>query len=135
MIFELIDVNVLKNVIPIFVFSFLIGYIADSILAYLSIESKSKASFRGFRIHHNLLGYVLIITGAFYYHSILIGFGLGIILGHRLRDGILLFFERVEIEVERDKKIIEGRIKRLRAENKRKLEKKIREIRQEYKQI
>jgi len=133
MILETIDINFLRDVIPVFVFSFLIGYVTDSLIAFVTIKSKRKIKLSGFRVHHNLFGYISILLGAFYHHTILIGFGLGIILGHKIRDGILLFAERIETEVNRNKVMIERKVRRLRVENKKQLERKINEIRKEYK--
>jgi len=133
MILEIINTDLLKSAVPIFTFSFLIGYVMDSVIALITIKSHRKIRLSGFRIHHNAFGYISILIGAFYYHSVLIGFGMGIILGHKIRNGILLFIEKVDTEIGRNKKFIERKIRRLKEENKRKLDKKINEIRKEYK--
>jgi molybdenum cofactor cytidylyltransferase len=48
------------------------------------------------RIHHNVLGYALVLVGLFVHPVILIPMGLGMIVGHRRRDRLWWFIERVE---------------------------------------
>ena len=48
-----------------------------------------------FRIHHNVLGYVFILFGFSTYPVFLVPLGLGIIVGHRIRDRLFWFVEMV----------------------------------------
>jgi hypothetical protein len=47
------------------------------------------------RVHHNIAGYVLLAAGALTYRIVLVPLGLGMIVGHGLRDRLFWFLERV----------------------------------------
>jgi hypothetical protein len=47
------------------------------------------------RVHHNVLGWAALVAGAFVYPFVLVPFGLGMIVGHGLRDRLFWFLERV----------------------------------------
>lgn len=49
-----------------------------------------------YRIHHNVAGYLLVAAGLFRYPLVFVPLGLGMIVGHRIRDRLLWFVERVE---------------------------------------
>jgi hypothetical protein len=48
-----------------------------------------------FRVHHNVVGYVLVVVGLFVRPTVLVPLGLGMIVGHGLRDRLFWFVERV----------------------------------------
>ena len=48
----------------------------------------------GWRIHHNVIGWALLVVGLFYGRLVLIPLGLGMIVGHRIRDRLFWFAER-----------------------------------------
>lgn len=50
----------------------------------------------GWRIHHNVVGYALVLVGVFAYPVVLIPLGLGMIVGHGIRDRLFWFAERVD---------------------------------------
>ncbi len=87
----------LLEIFLIFIISFLIGYCLDTILANASDIIYNDGS-KGFhigkkRIHHNILGYLLVILSLFYYLPVLMGLGLGMIAGHGLREKGFWFLE------------------------------------------
>lgn len=49
-----------------------------------------------YRIHHNVVGYILAAAGLFRHTAVLVPMGLGMIVGHRLRDRLFWFVERVD---------------------------------------
>lgn len=49
-----------------------------------------------YRVHHNVVGYLLLVAGLFAYPVVLIPVGLGMIVGHGIRDRLFWFVERVE---------------------------------------
>jgi len=49
-----------------------------------------------YRVHHNVVGYIAIVAGLFLYPWLLVPFGLGMIVGHRMRDRLIWFIEEVE---------------------------------------
>lgn len=49
-----------------------------------------------YRVHHNVVGYLLILVGLFVHPVVLVPLGLGMIVGHGLRDGLFWFAERVQ---------------------------------------
>jgi hypothetical protein len=49
-----------------------------------------------FRVHHNVVGYLLLVAGLFVHPLLLVPLGLGMIVGHRSRDHLLWFLERLE---------------------------------------
>jgi len=48
------------------------------------------------RVHHNVVGYLAIVLGIFFYQWLLVPFGVGMIVGHRMRDRLIWFMEGVE---------------------------------------
>jgi hypothetical protein len=81
--------------------AFAVGYSVDWVWARLvrgprlERESYPRAVLAGWRIHHNVVGYALLIAGAFTRPLVLIPAGLGMIVGHRRRDRLWWFLERV----------------------------------------
>ena len=49
-----------------------------------------------YRVHHNVVGYLAVVVGIFLYPWLLVPFGLGMIVGHRMRDRLFWFIEGVE---------------------------------------
>jgi len=49
-----------------------------------------------YRIHHNVVGYMLILGGLFGHPLVLVPLGLGMIVGHARRDRLYWFVERVK---------------------------------------
>ena len=49
-----------------------------------------------YRIHHNVVGYLLILGGLFGHPLVLVPLGLGMIVGHARRDRLYWFVERVK---------------------------------------
>ena len=88
--------------------SFLAGYAIDNLWAFLQkrlLRTKDdyvKFIVRRIRIHHNLLGYILIILSLFFYPLILMPAGLGMIFGHKIRDDLFKFFEVLEKDIEKE---------------------------------
>lgn len=62
----------------------------------LEREQYPTAVVGGWRIHHNVVGYLLLIAGVLWRPLLLIPAGLGMIVGHRRRDRLWWFLERVE---------------------------------------
>jgi hypothetical protein len=62
--------------------------------ARLEREEYPRAIVGGWRIHHNVVGYGALLAGLFAYPAVLVPFGLGMIVGHAVRDR-LWFLERV----------------------------------------
>lgn len=50
----------------------------------------------GWRVHHNVVGYLLLVGGLFAHPFVLVPLGLGMIVGHVLRDRLFWFMERAE---------------------------------------
>lgn len=48
----------------------------------------------GWRIHHNVVGYLLLVGGLFAYPIVLVPLGIGMIVGHGVRDRLFWFIER-----------------------------------------
>lgn len=61
----------------------------------LEREQYPTAVAGGWRIHHNVVGWLLLVAGAFRRPLLLIPAGLGMIVGHRRRDRLWWFLERV----------------------------------------
>lgn len=86
------------NDILVIALSFIAGYFIDWLWARLvrgfKLEKKKfkKMVFGNIRIHHNVVGYVLVLIGLFYYSMVLIPMGLGMIIGHGRRDRGLYWF-------------------------------------------
>ena len=49
----------------------------------------------GWRVHHNVVGYLLVAAGLVRTPRVLIPMGIGMIVGHRRRDRLWWFLERV----------------------------------------
>jgi hypothetical protein len=81
--------------------AFAAGYSVDWIWARLvrgarlERETYPRAILGGWRIHHNVVGYLLVVAGAVWRPLLLIPAGLGMIVGHRRRDRLWWFIERV----------------------------------------
>ncbi len=103
------------------ILSFILGYAIDGSWAWLLRKVPSgkkgekyiKIIIRKIRIHHNIFGYVLIALGFFYYPLIFVPAGIGMIVGHRIRDELFWFLEtvekdtkRIKEEVKQDKKAV-----------------------------
>jgi len=82
--------------------SFGVGLLVDTTWAravrgvHLQREEYPKMILGHRRVHHNVVGYVLIVAGLFHYPLVLVPLGLGMIVGHRIRDRLFWFIERVE---------------------------------------
>ena len=50
----------------------------------------------GWRIHHNVVGWLAVAVGVLRYPLVLVPFGVGMIVGHRMRDRLFWFIERAE---------------------------------------
>ena len=81
--------------------AFAVGLATDAVWARLvrgvrlEREQYPTAVVRGWRIHHNVVGWLLLVAGAFWRPLLLIPAGLGMIVGHRRRDRLWWFLERV----------------------------------------
>ena len=82
--------------------AFVLGYAIDAVWARLvrgwrlERERYPRLVLGRFRIHHNVVGYAAIVAGFFAYPLLLVPLGLGMIVGHRVRDRLFWFIERVE---------------------------------------
>jgi hypothetical protein len=82
--------------------SFLLGLVVDAAWARavrglkLQREQYPKLQIGRYRVHHNVVGYLFVLGGLFWHPLILIPIGLGMIVGHRMRDRLYWFIERVE---------------------------------------
>jgi len=82
--------------------AFLLGLAIDDVWARLvrgfrlQREDYPRFVLGGFRVHHNVFGYVSILVGVFVFPALLIPLGLGMIVGHRRRDRLYWFLERAE---------------------------------------
>lgn len=81
--------------------AFMLGYLADWVWARavrglrLQREEYPKLVFGRYRVHHNVVGYVSLLVGVFFYPAVFVPLGVGMIVGHRLRDRLFWFVERV----------------------------------------
>ncbi len=81
--------------------AFALGYLVDDLWArlvrglHLERERYPKVVLGRYRVHHNVVGWVAVAVGVFWHPVLLIPFGLGMILGHRRRDRLFWFIERV----------------------------------------
>ena len=79
--------------------AFVLGYLMDAgwarIVRGAHLERRDYKKFivGRFRIHHNVFGYVLVLCGFLAYPLILVPLGLGLIVGHRIRDRLFWFVE------------------------------------------
>jgi hypothetical protein len=62
----------------------------------LEREDYPKMIVGSYRVHHNVVGYVLLLVGLVRLPLVLVPLGVGIIVGHRIRDRLFWFIERVE---------------------------------------
>ena len=82
--------------------AFAVGFATDDLWARLvrgfrlERESYPRAIVAGWRLHHNVVGYLLVIAGALWRPILLIPAGIGMIVGHRRRDRLWWFLERAE---------------------------------------
>jgi hypothetical protein len=82
--------------------AFAAGLLVDTIWArlvrgwHLEREEYPKLVFGRYRVHHNVVGYVLLLAGLRFHPWVLVPAGLGMIVGHRIRDRLFWFVERVE---------------------------------------
>lgn len=124
--------------------SFLVGYGIDNFWAWVQkkIPGKKKGDrhlkiiIKRARLHHNIVGYLIIITGFFYYPLILVPFGIGIILGHRVRDELFWFIEGIDKDTKKFGKQMEDDEKVLRKKQiklKRRIQNDIKELRESLK--
>ena len=80
--------------------AFAVGFSVDAVWARLvrgvrlEREQYPTAVVGGWRVHHNVVGYLLLVAGAFWRPLLLIPAGLGMIVGHRRRDRLWWFLER-----------------------------------------
>ena len=78
------------------------GFVVDTLWArlvrgwHLERPEYPKLVFGRYRIHHNVVGWMALLVGIGYKPWILVPFGLGMIVGHRIRDRLLWFVERVD---------------------------------------
>src|SRR5688572_21270980 len=85
---------------PIVIGAFAVGYSVDWVWARLvrgarlERERYPTAVLAGWRMHHNVVGYLLVLAGVLW-QPLLIPAGLGMIVGHRRRDRLWWFLERV----------------------------------------
>jgi hypothetical protein len=80
--------------------AFALGFAVDDLWARLvrgfrlEREDYPRAVVAGWRLHHNVVGYLLVVAGAVRRPILLIPAGLGMIVGHRRRDRLWWFLER-----------------------------------------
>lgn len=78
------------------------GFLIDAVWArlvrgfHLQRADYPKFVVGGFRVHHSIFGYVAVLVGLFAYPQVLVPLGIGIIVGHGLRDGLYGFIERAQ---------------------------------------
>lgn len=81
--------------------AFVVGYSVDWVWARLlrggrlQRESYPTAVLAGWRVHHNVVGYLLVVAGLRWKPLALIPAGIGMIVGHRRRDRLWWFLERI----------------------------------------
>jgi len=82
--------------------SFAAGMLVDTVWArlvrgwHLERPEYPKVVLGRYRIHHNVVGWLALVVGIGFHPWILVPFGLGMIVGHRIRDRPFWFVERVE---------------------------------------
>ena len=82
--------------------AFLLGLLIDTTWARavrglrLEREEYPKMVVGSWRVHHNVVGWALLALGLFRYPWVLVPLGAGMIVGHRIRDRLFWFIERVE---------------------------------------
>ncbi len=82
--------------------AFALGLLVDTTWARavrglrLEREEYPKMVVGSWRVHHNVVGWALLVAGLFRYPWVLVPLGAGMIVGHRIRDRLFWFLERVE---------------------------------------
>lgn len=82
--------------------AFASGLVVDTVWArlvrgwHLERPEYPKMVLGRYRIHHNVVGWVALVIGIWFQPWILVPFGLGMIVGHRIRDRLFWFIERVD---------------------------------------
>lgn len=82
--------------------AFTAGLVVDGVWARLvrgwrlEREEYPKMVMGRYRVHHNVLGWVAIVVGVFVWPWVLVPFGLGMVVGHRMRDRLWWFVERAD---------------------------------------
>lgn len=82
--------------------AFAAGLLVDTVWARLvrgwrlDREEYPKMVLGRYRVHHNVVGWVALLAGIRFHPWILVPFGLGMIVGHRIRDRLFWFVERVD---------------------------------------
>lgn len=82
--------------------AFAAGMLVDTVWArlvrgwHLEKPEYPKMVLGRYRIHHNVVGWALLLVGIRVQPLILIPMGLGMIVGHRIRDRLFWFVERVD---------------------------------------
>jgi hypothetical protein len=81
--------------------AFALGFATDDLWARLvrgfrlERESYPRAIVAEWRVHHNVVGYALVLGGLVWRPLLLVPAGIGMIVGHRRRDRLWWFLERV----------------------------------------
>jgi hypothetical protein len=85
------------KVVGAFALGFAIDFVCARLVRGFRLERESypRLVLGRYRVHHNLVGYIAILAGLFAYPFLLIPLGLGMIVGHRIRDRLFWFIERV----------------------------------------
>ena len=82
--------------------AFASGLLVDTVWArlvrgwHLERPEYPKMVLGRYRVHHNVVGWAALVVGVGYQPWILVPFGLGMIVGHRIRDRLFWFVERVD---------------------------------------
>lgn len=78
------------------------GFLVDAVWArlvrgwHLERPEYPRMVLGRYRIHHNVVGWIALVVGVVYQPWILVPFGVGMIVGHRIRDRLFWFVERVD---------------------------------------
>mgnify|MGYP001174936720 CR=1 FL=1 len=86
------------EILIIFGVFFIFGLAIDKIFAEISIKFAPKGQrtmkliLGKYRIHHNWMGYVMVILGLIFLNMFFLGIGLGMVVGHGLRRGESFWF-------------------------------------------
>jgi hypothetical protein len=79
-----------------------LGFLIDAVWARavrgarLEREDYRRFVVGSYRVHHNVVGYLMLVVGLFAYPVVLIPLGLGMIVGHGIRDRLFWFVERMD---------------------------------------